>query len=178
MQEYGINYWETFAPVVNWTTVRLLMTISLIENLYTQSIDFSLAFPQADVESEIFMEFPVGFKSSKDGDYVLKLIKNLYGLKNASKQWFELIRDNLINDEEDGLNFKQSQIDPCLFYKDSCVLLIYVDDCLLFVKDKSEATKIMNHLKDLNFEITDEGTVSAYLGVDVKKIDNDTYTLS
>ena len=56
--------------------------------------------------------------------------------------------------------------------------MIYVDDCLLFVKDKSEATKIMNHLKDLNFEITDEGTVSAYLGVDVKKIDNDTYTLT
>ena len=59
----------------------------------------------------------------KHGDeVVLKLIKNLYGLKNASKQWFELIRDNLINDEKDGLNFKQSQIDPCLFYKESCVL--------------------------------------------------------
>ena len=89
-----------------------------------------------------------------------------------------MIRDNLINDEEDGLNFKQSQIDPCLFYKENCVLLIYVDDCLLFVKDKSEAKKIMNHLKDLNFEITDEGSVSAYLGVDVKKIDDDTYTLT
>ena len=99
MQEYGINYWDTFSPVVNWTTVRLLMTISLIENLYTQSIDFTLAFPQANVEAEIFMELPIGFKSSEDGDYVLKLVKNLYGLKNAAKQWFELIRDNLINDE-------------------------------------------------------------------------------
>ena len=177
MQIHGINYWETFSPVVNWTTVRLLMTIGLIEKLYTQSIDFTLAFPQAEVECEIFMELPPGFKIQGQDDYILKLVKNLYGLKNASKQWFNLIKDNLTNEKPDGLGFKQSDIDPCLFYRDGCVLLIYVDDCLIFVKEKSEATEIMNHLKELQFELTDEGPVSAYLGVDVQQIDDATFTL-
>ena len=101
----------------------------------------------------------------------------MYYSKNAAKEWFELIRDNLINDKEDSLNFKQRKLDPCLFYKENCVLLIYVDHCLLFVEDKSVAKKIMDHLKDLNFEKIDKGSVFTYLTVDVTKVDDDTYTL-
>lgn len=78
------------------------MKISFIENLYTQNIDFTLAFPQTDVESTIFMELPTCFKTSKDGDYVLKLVKNYMVWKYTAKQWFELIGDNQINDNENG----------------------------------------------------------------------------
>ena len=46
-QEYGVNYWETYSPVVNWMSVRLLLTICHLHKFDSQSIDFVLAFPQA-----------------------------------------------------------------------------------------------------------------------------------
>ena len=60
-QTYGENYWKTYAPVVNWMSIRTLLTIALIENLHTRSIDFVLAYPQADLDVDIYMEIPQGF---------------------------------------------------------------------------------------------------------------------
>jgi len=45
MQEYGINYWETYAPVVKWLSVRTMLTLSIIEDLHSKSIDFVLTYP-------------------------------------------------------------------------------------------------------------------------------------
>jgi len=60
-QEYGINYWETFAPVVQWTTIRLIMTLTMILDWHTRQLDFVLAYPQAEVEGDIYMKLPKGF---------------------------------------------------------------------------------------------------------------------
>jgi len=49
MQVYGETYWDTYAPVVNWISIRMMLTLSVIHSLYTTSIDFTLAFPQAEV---------------------------------------------------------------------------------------------------------------------------------
>jgi hypothetical protein len=59
-QTHGMNYWETYSPVVNWFSIRLCLTFSLIFNWSTRQIDFVLAFPQADVECDLFMELPRG----------------------------------------------------------------------------------------------------------------------
>ena len=83
MQRWGVDYWETYAPVVNWISVRLILVLSIIHGLETKAIDFVLAFPQAELEHDIFMELPYGFRYGKKGEYVLKLKKNLYGLCNA-----------------------------------------------------------------------------------------------
>ena len=61
IQRWGIDYWETYAPVVNWIRVRLLMVLSIIYKLNTKSIDFVLAFPQAELDQDIFMELLYGF---------------------------------------------------------------------------------------------------------------------
>ena len=61
MQEKGIDYWETYAPVVQWTSVRIMLTLAAIKNLHTKSINFVLAYPQADLDVDIFMELPQGF---------------------------------------------------------------------------------------------------------------------
>jgi hypothetical protein len=58
-----------------------MMTIALLHNLHTRSIDFTLAFPQAECETTIYMELPVGVNVPEGGDYVLLLLRNLYGLK-------------------------------------------------------------------------------------------------
>ena len=61
MQEKGIQYCETYAPVVQWMNVRIMLTLAAMENLYTKSIDFVLAYPQANIDVDIYMELPQGF---------------------------------------------------------------------------------------------------------------------
>jgi hypothetical protein len=75
-QTHGVNYWETFSPVVNWFSIRLCMT-----DRYTRQIDFVLAFPQADVECDLFMELPRGlvFEGVNRSTHCVKLMKNLSG---------------------------------------------------------------------------------------------------
>ena len=90
MQQWGVNYWETYAPVVNWISIRTLLAISNIHGLPSRSIDFVLAFLQADLDLDVFMELPVGIQVNEgDGvSYILCLNKSLYGLKQASANWF------------------------------------------------------------------------------------------
>ena len=61
-QEHGVNYWETYAPVVGWSTIRLFL-ISMILNKWTsKQVDFVLAFPQADIECDMYMDIPQRYK--------------------------------------------------------------------------------------------------------------------
>ena len=77
-QVYGVNYWNTYAPVVSWLAVRLMFILCVIEGWYSESIDFTLAFPQAEVECEMFVEFPVGVDilGYDRHTYVLELKQN------------------------------------------------------------------------------------------------------
>ena len=61
MQEKGINYWETYAPVVQGMNVRIMLTLAAIKNLHTKSIYFVLTYPQANLDVDIYMELPQGF---------------------------------------------------------------------------------------------------------------------
>ena len=94
MQCWGENYLETFLPVVNMISVKWLLVIAKIHGFESKSIDFVLAFPQADLDIDIWMELPIGFQTIEDPNhsqlyYVLKLKKNLYGLKQAIFNWYE-----------------------------------------------------------------------------------------
>jgi hypothetical protein len=75
-QEHGGNFWETYAPAVNWFSIRLFLVISILQDWETRQIDFVLAFPQADVECNLYMEKPPGLnvKGAKK-KYCLKLKK-------------------------------------------------------------------------------------------------------
>ena len=61
IQQWGVNYWDTFCPVVNWMSLRSMLTIIIIRELHTKSVDFFLAYTQADVKTEIFMELTISF---------------------------------------------------------------------------------------------------------------------
>jgi hypothetical protein len=69
MQRWGENYWETYSPVVNMISVKLLLVIAKIHGLESKSIDFVLAFPQADLNIDIWMELPIGFQTIEDPDH-------------------------------------------------------------------------------------------------------------
>ena len=164
MQRWGIDYWETYAPVVNLISVRLLLVLSIVHKLRTKSIDFVLAFPQADITKDIYMELPYGFNYGKDKRlYVLKLKKNLYGLCDASYNWFNKITEGL---ESEG--FVRSEIDQCVFLRNDCIILLYVDDMIALSKNNDVLENLVVNLRNKNYILTDEGSLSKYLGVDVK----------
>ena len=62
-QVQGVHYEETYAPVVGWATIRFFMTLAIINNWHTRQLDFVLAFPQADIERELYMRLPAGFSN-------------------------------------------------------------------------------------------------------------------
>ena len=132
MQKWGVDYWETYSPVVNWVSVRLLFALCMIHDLESRSIDFVLAFPQADLKEDIYMELTFGFDCDGDRRYVMKLNKSIYGLCQSSSNWFQHLTKGL-----KARDFFPSQIDPCVYYKDNCIVLVYVDGCIVYFKDKS-----------------------------------------
>ena len=114
-QTWGQDYWDTYAPVVTWASVQLLLIVAKIHKLDSKSINFVLAFLQADLPIPVYMELPAGVTpiekvESNRRRYVLRLNKPLYGLKSSRHNWFKKLRSGLT----DRLFF-QSQIDKCVF---------------------------------------------------------------
>ena len=116
---------NSYSPVVQWATVRLMLILQCILGLQSQSIDFTNAFSQAYIPGgdPVFIELPRDFNS--DGgqdDIVLKLKKSLYGQAEAARLWYENLRNGLL---ERG--FVMSKVDPCLFMSKTVMFVVYVD---------------------------------------------------
>ncbi len=99
-QTWGQDYWDTYAPVVTWASVCQLLIIGKVHDLHSKSINFVLAFPQADSDVPVCMELPAGVNPVNVLDenrrrYILTLNKSLYGLKQAGYNWFEKLQEGL-----------------------------------------------------------------------------------
>jgi len=175
-QRYGIHYDETYSPVVTWATTRFFLIQSLLLGWYTQQLDFTLAYPQADVDRPLYMEIPKGVQVAdhpiSTKAYVLQLIKNLYGQKQAGRVWYHWMTERLLR-----MGFTQSAIDPCVFYYKGVVMLVYVDDTILLGPTREGIDTVIQLLHS-QFSIEDEGEISDYLGVKITKNHNGTITLS
>jgi len=184
-QVKGINFWATYAPVVTWSTTRLILVLSLITGMKSHQIDYIQAYTQAPVDCEICMHTPAQFvvhnntlQFSSDPTpgnsdiYVLLISKNLYGLHQAGNNWFDKLCDSLVS-----RGFYQSSIDPCLFIRKDIILIVYVDDCLLFAKHDTTLDSFVNSLKS-EFNLTCEGDVGAFLGIQLTRSSNGQLTLT
>jgi hypothetical protein len=161
-QEHGVNFWETYSLVVNWFSIRLFLVI--LNNWHTRQIDFVLAFPQADVECDIYMAIPLDFNlKGKKKEIYLKLKKNIYGTKQGGQVWNHHLDKGLKK-----LGYVPSRIDPCVYYHGTSVLMLYVDDGIFCGPNKGEIDGLIKGLKQ-EFNITDEGDIKEYLGVLVEK---------
>jgi hypothetical protein len=117
----------------------------------SKSIDFVLAFPQANLEIPVYMELPIGFDAPNGENckfYVLRLNKSLYGLKQAGYNWFAKLSYGL---QDRG--FVQSNIDPCVFFAPGCIIPTYVDDCIIVGDTSDRIDKLIQslHEGDENF---------------------------
>ena len=159
-QVFGDTYWTTFAPVVSWTTVWCVFIMALLLGWHMRSIDFVMAYTQADVKTNIFMQLPAGttIKGVDPNKHLLKLQKNLYGLKDGQVTWHEHIKAGLLSQA-----FQQSKVDPCLFIKGTILLVLNVNDATLFSPNSMAINCEITSLKQ-SFELTDEGELQDYLG--------------
>jgi Reverse transcriptase (RNA-dependent DNA polymerase) len=168
--KHGIHYQETYAPVASWNSIRMLLILATLNNWHTTQIDYVLAFPQAPVEKELYMKIPSGFELT-DGspkDWVLKLHRNVYGQKQAGRVWNQYLVHKLTN----TLHFVQSKVDECVFYRGSVMYVLYTDDSLLAGPDKKEIDKVIQDLTRAGLNITVEGDIQDFLGVNITKLED------
>ena len=176
-----VDFWDTYSPVVSWQTIRLIFVLAIVNNWHIQSIDFVLAFPQADVQTDIYMQpprVPPNFlipdlpRPSDRYFNVYKLIKNLYGLKDASRTWNQFLRKGLLD-----RGWSQSSIDECVYIKDGLILILYVDDACLISPHKSKIQQEIASLQQ-DFSLTDDGPLQDYIGTRFERHTDGSVTLS
>ncbi|GJU02225.1 putative RNA-directed DNA polymerase [Tanacetum coccineum] len=132
-QMEGVDFHETFTPVAKLVTVRTLLTVAVKRNWHIHQLDVNNAFLHGDLNEGVYMKLSEGF-GKQDDNRVCKLKKSLYGLKQASRNWYKKFTHSLLD-----VGFKQSHADHSLFIfkeKDAFVAaLIYVDDVVLVGND-------------------------------------------
>ena len=177
-QVKGVHYDKTYAPVTSWKFIRLLLIMIVKCGWHSKQIDYVLAFPQAPVEREIYMSIPKGFelesgyKSTEE--HVLRVHKNVYGQCQASRVWYQYLRNKLVKE----LNFKQSKVDECVFYRGRTIYMLYTDDSILAGPCKKEIDQIVKDLRKAKLNVTDEGDIQDFLGVNIDKRKDGTIHLS
>jgi hypothetical protein len=165
-QVEGIDYDEKYAPVVSWSTVRMMLCLSASTGLATKQVDFSNAFVHAHLKpnENIFVACPRGFETDTDDAKVLKLRRSLYGLVQAPLYWGNHLKSAL---EEEGM--KQSVSDPCMYMGDGMIAVTYVDDVLFFGKNEEAIDAKISAIAARGFKLTVEDDVHTFLGVAVKR---------
>jgi Reverse transcriptase (RNA-dependent DNA polymerase)/GAG-pre-integrase domain len=167
-QTKGIDYWETYAPVASWSSIRLIMYLAAWNRWQIRQLDFVLAFPQAPVETDLYMEIPSGFDiGDSKKDYALKLVNNLYGQKQAGRVWNTHLTQGL-----KALGFTQATTDPCIFWRDDVILVIYTDDTIVTGPDAGRLDKAIKDIAD-SFNITSQIKVDDFLGVKIGRNEKD-----
>lgn len=170
-QERGINYIDKYAPVMRFETLRLVFSIAAMNKWSMKQLDAKNAFLNGKLDHKVYLEPPDGL--SKNKDEVWKLERSLYGLKQSPRIWYltiaKVLKDN---------GFENSIVDPCMFWKQGVLLVIYVDDILITGKNKEVIEKTADILKK-HYLMKDIGKPRMFLGISVKELpDKEGYELS
>ena len=129
-QQEGLDYEETFSPVVKFTSIRLIIAIVAYLDLELHQMDVKTAFLNGELEEEIYMEQPIGFIVKGQDQKVCKLHRSIYGLKQSSRQWYLRFHKAILT-----YDFKMIEEDHCVYDK-LAILSLYVDDILIAGNDK------------------------------------------
>jgi histone deacetylase 1/2 len=166
-QQYGIDYEETFSPVVKAATIRLILAIAVSQGWSLRQLDVQNAFLHGDLDEEVYMYQPSGFSDPSHPSYVCKLDKALYGLKQAPRAWYSKLSTKLVS-----MGFKASKADTSLFYfrKGSLTMfvLVYVDD-IIVASSSTQATRALFSNLQKDFALKDLGDLHYFLGLEVKR---------
>lgn len=163
-QKEGINYDETFSHVARYTSIKIIISLTLVQGWKLHQMDVKTAFLNGQVEEEVYIEQPEGFVVHKSESHVCKLRKAMYGLKQAPRAWYSRIDGYLQN-----LGFSKSATDPNLYFKvvknHPLVLVLYVDD--LFLTGEEHLIAQCKRELTSEFEMKDLGLMHYFLGLEV-----------
>jgi hypothetical protein len=178
-QIHGIDYNETFAPVVKFKSIKMFLSLVSKFNLELKQLDFETAFLNADLAETVYMEQPDGFRNG-ESNMVWKLNKALYGLKQSPHEWNQDLHNYLIS-----LNYIQLKCDTCVYIKRTTnnrliILCIYVDDTIVAFSKADESIWLADKHSIANkYSIKDLGNCNSILNMEVKHDrSNGTITLS
>jgi len=162
-QKCGLDYTETFSPVIKTATIRIVLALAVQFNWEIRQLDVSNAFLHGTLLEEVFMEQPQGFHDKDQPDSVCRLHKAIYGLKQALRAWFTCLSNALI-----GHGFIASLVDTSLFtfqHGDIKIfILIYVDDIIITGTHSTTIASVISKLQ-LQFPLKDLGPLHFFLGV-------------
>ncbi|CAL2238958.1 unnamed protein product [Prunus armeniaca] len=165
-QTEGIDYHDTFSPIAKMVTVRCILALAAAQNWSLHQLDVHNAFLHGDLHEEMYMSLPPSCRRHGE-NLVCRLNKSLYGLKQASGQWFAKFSEAI-----QAAGYTQSKADYSLFTckngKSFTALLIYVDDILI----TGNNVAMINSLKQFlhtQFRIKDLGDLKYFLGIEVSR---------
>ncbi|MCH79609.1 retrovirus-related Pol polyprotein from transposon TNT 1-94 [Trifolium medium] len=163
-QVEGLDFFDTYSPVAKITTVRTLIALASIQHWNLHQMDVNNAFLPGELQEDVYMDVPQGVTSPRPNQ-VCKLLKSLYGLKQASRKWYERLTALLLQH-----GYTQSNSDHSLFTltkgSSFTALLVYVDDIILAgncMDEFDRIKQIMHH----EFKIKDLGQLRYFLGIEV-----------
>lgn len=160
-QKYGIDYVDTYSPVVRYTSIRFLIALAVKMNMRIDQMDAVTAFLQGNLTKEIYMDQPENYHDGTTK--VCKLNKAIYGLKQSGRLWNALLENTL-----KSFGLSKSHTDPCVFFNEKLDLIvaIYVDDILIFWKDIHQRNEIKIGLSSA-FKMKDLGEAKNCVGLNI-----------
>jgi histone deacetylase 1/2 len=166
-QRAGVDFDETFSPVVKPATIRTVLTIAASRRWTTKQLDVSNAFLHGHLKEHVFCQQPTGFVDAERPNAVCLLDKSLYGLRQAPRAWFTRFANFAVK-----LGFHATRSDSSLFVlrhgDDIAYLLLYVDDIVLTGSSPALLQHVVDHLR-AEFAVKDMGELRFFLGIDVKR---------
>ena len=134
-----------------------------------------MAYPQAPIEMDMYMELPgrshIKYGNSKE--LILKLLANLYGQKQAGQVWNSYIINKHLK-----INFKQSLIDDCVFYRGDVIFIVYIDNGIFLGLSEEQLSGIIIKMQNLNLDIKDQDHPADCVRVNIKRIKDSSIELS
>jgi hypothetical protein len=163
----GIDFEETYAPVARMEAICLLLAYAFSKNVKVYQMDVKSAFLNGELEEEVYIEQPEGFQLSENIDYVCKLKKALYGIKQAPRAWYSRLDKYL---QQAG--FRKGSADNNLYIKVSqgniLLIEVYVDDIIFGSDDDKLSQKFAKDMQS-EFKMSLLGELSFFLGLQIRQ---------
>eukprot|EP00249_Psilotum_nudum_P036016 c6174_g1_i1 orf=1483-3276(+) len=161
----GMDFKETFSPVLRITSLRVLIAIATLFRFHLHQMDVRTAFLNGDLQEEIYMAQPPGYTSVQHPNHVCRLLKSLYGLKQSPRQWYQRFHQCMVT-----LGYARFQSDANVYSRHTTSVLlflaIYVDDILLLSNSQTALATAKDELHS-SFSMADMGPLHYCLGIQV-----------